>query len=85
MARVKQVGRRIFKKAENSTMPDTGARSGRQRSEKAIRSGNKKAVQALTGSSLGGDVQKGGGRQTVEKWWDEGESSSRTIFQDMWL
>ena len=44
MARTARDGRRIFKKAESSTMPDTGARSARQRSEEAIRSGNKKAV-----------------------------------------
>ena len=30
-------------------------------------------------------MQKGDGRQMVEKWWDERESSSRTIFQDTWL
>ena len=82
---MEQDGRRIFKKAESSTMPDTGARSGRKKSEEAVRSGNKNAVQVLAGSSVGGDVQKGGGRRTVEKWWDEGESSLRTIFQDMWL
>ena len=76
---MEQDGRRIFKKAESSTVPDTGARSGRQRPEEALRSGNKEALQAPAGSGLGGDVQKGGGRWTGEKWWDEGESSRRWL------